>query len=39
MRNVNGYKYLDVLIDSNFNWSELVEKLKTKLIKVAGVFF
>ena len=33
IKKVNRYKYLDITIDSNVNWTEHIKSLKTKLLK------
>ena len=37
--NVNSFKYLGVTIDSNLNWSNHIETLKTKLLKTIGILY
>ena len=39
IKKVNNYKYLGVTIDSNLNWSEHIEALKTKLLKTIGILY
>ena len=36
---VNNYKYLGVTTDSNLNWSNHIETLKTKLLKTIGILY
>ena len=36
---INSYKYLGIIIDSNLNWSEHIESIKTKLQKTLGVLY
>ena len=39
VKNVGSYKYLGVIIDSNNNWSEHIEYIKTNLFKIIGVSY
>ena len=32
IKKVNSYKYFSITIDSNLNWTEHIESLKTKLL-------
>ena len=35
---VENYKYLGFTIDSNLNWSDHIESVKTKLFKTIGFY-
>ena len=36
---VENYKYLGVTIDSNLNWYDHIEAVKTKLLKTIGILY